>query len=453
MIRCAKTRVGASLLLVALLMCIPAMAQNAALSSSEKQAVVGKIGDLLTVNYVFPDRAALAKAKFASALAAGEYDGITDATAFAQRLTADLQSVTHDKHMRVLSGLNGGRPAGMPPPAPTNAGFARVDRLKGNIGYIKLLGFPGAGPFDLVTDQAMTELAGTDALIIDMRDNGGGRPESVSYLCSVFFDPKTPVHLNDLIHRKPGTNEFSTTEFWTHAVGAYYLKKPVYLLTSRRTFSGGEEFVNDLKVQKRAKVFGEATGGGANPGGVLPIDRSLGIGIFVPDGRAQNPVTQTSWEGSGVTPDVSVDEKQAFQAAVLDILGKRQDESAAAIKRILATQEDVDPIVEAHLLKFRTAALPGSAEAVRRNLEELARGAPDYDRMSPDLANVTRVQLPMLQADISKLGPIRTVTFSGVGPDGFDVYDVTLTNGALQCGIFVAPDGKIVGAWLRPAGS
>jgi C-terminal processing protease CtpA/Prc len=189
-----------------------------------------------------------------------------------------------------------------------------------------------------------------------------------------------------------GTNEFSTTEFWTKPVSTYYQKKPVYLLTSTRTFSGGEEFVNDLKVQKRARVFGERTGGGANPGGVFPIERRLGIGIFVPDGRAQNPITKASWEGSGIMPDVSVDEKQAFQAAILDILGKRQDESAAALKRILATQNDVDPVVETHLLKFRTAALPGSAEAVRRNLEELARGTPNYDRMSPDLANVTRVR-------------------------------------------------------------
>jgi hypothetical protein len=177
MIRFVKTLAGARLLLVALFICAPAMAQNASPYSGEKEAVVAQIGDLLTVNHVFPDRAALAKAKIASALAAGEYDGITDAATFAQRLTADLQTVTHDKHMRVLSGLNERPAAGMPAPPPTNAGFARVDRLKGNIGYIKLLGFPGAGPFNLATDQAMADLASTDALIIDMRDNGGGRDE------------------------------------------------------------------------------------------------------------------------------------------------------------------------------------------------------------------------------------------------------------------------------------
>ena len=438
------------LLLITLLASVPAMAQSTLLEKSEKEAVVEKVGELLTVHYVFPDRAALAKAKIASALAAGDYDEIADPTAFAQRMTADLQAVTHDKHMRVFAAFGQAPPpVAMPPPPPSNAGFARVDRLKGNIGYIKLLNFPGPGPFNLAADQAMADLASTDALIIDMRDNGGGSPESVTYLCSFLFDPKTPVHINDLIFRKPGTNEFTTTQFWTRPEAATYYKKPVYLLTSKRTFSGGEEFVNDLKVQKRAKVYGETTGGGANPGGGMPIDPRFGI--FIPNGRAENPVTKTSWEGTGVTPDVAVDEKQAFQAAVLDILRKRDDAPAAAVRRDVATQIDVDPFVDAHLLKIRTAALPGSAEAVRRNLEELARGAPNYDLMTADLANVTRAQLPMLQADISKLGAIKTVTFNSVGPAGLDVYDVTLANGVIQCGIFVTPDGKIASAWIRPA--
>jgi len=436
-----------SLLLVTLLTAGSAMAQSTSLEKGEKQAVVEKVGDMLTANYVFPDRAALAKARITGALAAGDYDAIADPSTFAQRLTADLQSVTHDKHMRVFTASGERPPPGMP--SPSNAGFARVDRLKGNIGYIKLLGFPPPGPFNMAADQAMADLVSTDALIIDMRDNGGGNPDSVAYLCSFFFDPKTPVHINDLIYRKPGTNEFTTKEFWTKAVTPSYLRKPVYLLTSKRTFSGGEEFVNDLKVQKRAKVFGETTGGGANPGGDMPINPRFGI--FIPNGRAENPITKASWEGTGVAPDVTVDEKQAFQAAVLEVVGKRGDAAAAAVKDDLGTQNDVDPFVETHLLKIRTAPLPGGAEAVRRNLEELARGTPNYDLMSPDLANVTRAQLPMLQADISKLGAIKTVTFNHVGSTGLDVYDVTLAGGAIQFGIFVTPDGRIVSAWIRPA--
>lgn len=434
-------------LLIALVASCPATSQVTSLDRSEKDAVVENIGDMLTVNYVFPDRAAMAKAKIANALAAGDYDEVVDPSIFAQRLTTDLQSVTHDRHIRVFTSDGQRPPSDLPPPPPSNAGFARVDRLKGNIGYIKLLGFPPPGPFDLVGAQALADLAGTDALIIDMRDNGGGSPDSVAYLCSFFFDPKTPVHLNDLIYRKPGTTEFTTKEFWTKVVKTSYLNKPVYLLTSKRTFSGGEEFVNDLKAQKRAKVFGETTGGGANPGNVLPIGTRFSI--FIPSGRAENPVTKTSWEGTGVTPDVTVNEKQALQAAIADLRGGTYDAAAAAVKMNSTAESDEDAFVEAHLLKFRTTPLPGGAEAVRRTLEELARGTPNYDRMSPDLADATREQLPNLQPGIRGLGAVKTVTFKRVGPDGLDVYDVTLAGGALQCGIFVAPDGKIASAWMH----
>jgi hypothetical protein len=437
------------LLLVTLLAAAPAMAQSALLEKGEREAVVEKIGDLLTVNYIFPDRAALAKAEIASVLAAGNYDEITDPKTFAQQLTADLQTVTHDKHVELLVTSANGQPAKPQQLPPSNAGFTRIDRLKGNIGYIKILGFAELAPFKPAADQAMADLAGTDALIIDLRQSGGGSQASQIYFCSFFFDPRTSVHLDDFIRRKPGTQEFTTEEWWTQAVTTPYLRKPVYLLTSKHVFSAGEAFVYDLKVRKRVKVFGETTRGGANPGRGMQINPRLSI--FIPTGRAENPVTKTNWDGTGVTPDVPMDASQAFRAAVLDILGTRDDAAAVAIKSNLTTQGEVDPFVEANLLKIRTTPLPGSAEAVRRNLEELARGTPNYDLMSADAANVMRAQLPTLQADLSKLGAIKTVTFNGIGPqDSLDVYDVTLANGAVQSGIFVTPDGKIASVWVRP---
>jgi hypothetical protein len=436
------------LLLVTLLAGVPAMAQSQLVAKGERREVVKKIGDLLTVNYIFPDRAAVAKTTIASTLAAGDYDEIADPAAFAKRLTADLRTTTHDKHLEVLVTSVNGQPAQPPPLPPSNAGFTRIDRLKGNIGYIRILGFTGIAPFTMEANQAMADLASTDALIIDLRGSGGGSAESETYFCSFFFDPRTPVHLDDFIRRKPGTKEFTTEEWWTRAVTRPYLRKPVYMLTSKHVFSAGEAFVYDLKVQKRVKVFGETTGGGANPGRWMEANPRFSI--FIPTGRAQNPVTKTNWDGTGVTPDVSVDPSNAFRAAVLDFLGKRDDAAAAAIKSNLATQSDVDPFVEAHLLKIRTTPLPGGAEAVRRVIEAIARGAPNYDLMSPDAANAIRAQLRTLQVDISKLGAIKTVTFNGIGQyDSLDVYDLTLANGAVQCGIFVSPDGRIASIWVR----
>jgi hypothetical protein len=420
------------------------------MEKSEKQAVVTQAGEHLATDYIYPDRAHQAQAKVTAALAAGAYDNIDDPAAFAQRLTDDLGTVLHDKHVRVsyrgpaFAGTAMARP---PAPPATNGGFAEVDRLKGNIGYIKLLNFPIPAIFSPAADTAMRDIAGTDALIIDMRDNGGGSAESDSYFGSFFFDPQKPVQLNSIVHRTRSTNEFTTKEYWTTPVATPYLNKPVYILASRRTFSGGEAFVYDLKARKRALIYGETTGGGANPGGGTMLNARFGI--FIPTGRAENPVTGTNWEGTGVAPDVAVDAKLAFQAGLRNIVSKRAD--LAAMAGQLAHETEVPPFVEVHLLKVRTTPLLGSEAAARRNIEDLVRGTPNYALMSKDLAEATRAQLPQLQADMSKLGPIRSITFKEVGPAGLDVYDVTMANGAIQSGIFVSPDGTIQTAWIRPA--
>jgi retinol-binding protein 3 len=429
----------------------PALAQTTqSLEKSEKQVVANRAGEHLATDYIYPDRGRQAQAEIAAALAAGAYDGIDDPTAFAQRLTDDLGTVLHDKHVRVS--YRGSAPAGAamarpPAPPPTHGGFAQVDLLKGNIGYIKLLNFPIPAIFSPAADAAMHDMAGTDALIIDMRDNGGGSAESDSYFGSFFFDPEKPVQLNSIVHRTPSTNEFTTKEYWTIPVASPYLNKPVYILTSRRTFSGGEAFVYDLKARKRAMIYGEITGGGANPGGGTMLNARFGI--FIPTGRAENPVTDTNWEGVGVMPDVAMDANLAFQAALRDILSKRA--GLAAMKDLLAHETEVAPFVEAHLLNIRTTPLPGGEAAARRNIEDLVRGTPNYALMSKDLAEVTRAQLPRLQADMSKLGPIRSITFKQVAPDGLDVYKVTMANGAIESGIFVSPNGRIETAWIRPA--
>ena len=155
--------------LIAVLMASVAVSQcSAPLDRSEKQAVVARAGDLLDEYYVFPDRAALAKARIAQALAAGDYDGIADPAAFAARLTADLQSVTHDRHMRVFARV-GSPPPRRRMPIPiwiSNSGFERADLLKGNIGYIKLRAFPAGPDFSAAAGQVMAALSGTDALIL-----------------------------------------------------------------------------------------------------------------------------------------------------------------------------------------------------------------------------------------------------------------------------------------------
>ena len=421
----------------ALVCALPAAAQP--IDQAEKQAVVAKAGQMLTERYIFPDRAAQAKAKIDEELAAGAYDGINDAAVFGVRLTDALQAVTHDKHMRVMAvGAELRPPPGAAQPPKTSAGFTAADVLKGNVGYIKLLGFGPIESFTPSADQAMAAVAGTRALIIDMRDNGGGDPHTVQYLASFFFDPKTKIHINDLIYRNPGTETYKRDEFWTMPAPLYY-KGPVTLLTAARTFSGGEEFVYDLQTQKRARLIGETTGGGANPGGAPPINRHFRI--FIPTGRAENPITKTNWEGTGVVPEVKVARDQALRVAMLEITKDKALKTDAAL--------ETDAFAPDHRLKFREGPQAGSEVALRHQLEQLARGEPDYSQMGDRLAEATREQLPHLKTSLSALGEIKTVTFKNIDLAGVDVYEVTCANGSLRSGIYLTPDGKVALNWVQ----
>jgi C-terminal processing protease CtpA/Prc len=140
---------------------------------------------------------------------------------------------------------------------------------------------------------------------------------TIGFISSYLFDK--PVHLNDFFVRETGRRQsFHTTE---NVDGRRYgQSKPVYILTSNRTFSAAEEFTYNLKNLKRATIVGETTGGGAHPGGVRRINDHFGI--WLPTGRAINPITGTNWEGVGIAPDIAVDPTEALPAAHLDALKK-----------------------------------------------------------------------------------------------------------------------------------
>ena len=157
---------------------------------------------------------------------------------------------------------------------------------------------------------AMKFLDNSDAVIIDLRKNGGGDPEMVQLICSYFLDKK--IHLNSLYWRR---NDH-TQEFWTldKVDGKRMPEVPLFILTSKRTFSGAEEFCYNMQTRNRATLIGETTGGGANPGGTFNINERFSI--FIPPGSAINPVTGTNWEGVGVKPEIAIDEHEAFDRAL-----------------------------------------------------------------------------------------------------------------------------------------
>jgi C-terminal processing protease CtpA/Prc len=165
----------------------------------------------------------------------------------------------------------------------------------------------------------MSFLANSDAVIIDLRKNGGGDPSKIQLITSYFFDQ--PTHLNSFYIRKGNT----TQQFWTsaHVAGKRMTGMPIYVLTSQRTFSAAEEFSYNLKNLKRATLVGETTGGGAHP-----VEPHFLAGVhllaIIPFGRAVNPITGTNWEGTGVVPDIQVPADKALETAHLDALKKLQ---------------------------------------------------------------------------------------------------------------------------------
>lgn len=402
----------------------------ATLDGKARQEVVGKLGEALRERYVFPDIGERAAARIEAALAAGDYDGLTDPGAFAARLSADVGAVAHDKHLNIWSNdTPPPPPAGAEGPRPRGeAGIVRADRLAGGIGYIEVVGFPPLHQFKPVLDRAMSALAGSRALIIDDRRNGGGSPEAVDYLVSFLIPPGRPI--NDIVSRVEKTKTFTRQSYRSVPTPVSFAGVPVTVLTSKQTFSGGEEFAYDVQALRRGTLIGEVTGGGANPTGF--VDLGHDFGATIPFGRAENPYTKTNWEGRGVQPDVRVPAGDALMAALARAGQKPVREvSAASLRQVFAP---------------RSAPLPGSEAALRRLIAGLTTGQPDYAAMSPEMADLTRRQLPDLHAQFSQLGELQSLHFHGPDMLGGDEYELHFAKGDRMMALLLGPNGKIVAA-------
>jgi len=286
-----------------------------------RAAVVGRAASILDSFYFSPAIGKQLSDSLRARLARGVYNRYPNGPGLALRLNADLAEIAHDKHLGLrysVPPLPPERSAGEAPPIPSredldenNCGFKKVEQLDGNVGYVRFDSFEEAEPCGSTASAAMTFLAGTRTLIIDLRENGGGKPEMVALIASYLFDHRT--HLGDLWDRYAD----STHHYWTLdsvAGRRFGGVKPVYVLTSAHTFSAAEEFAYDLQALKRVTVVGETTGGGAHPAS----EGRLGdhFAINVPWGNAINPITGTNWEGVGVVPDVKVPANDALDAAL-----------------------------------------------------------------------------------------------------------------------------------------
>lgn len=294
--------------------------ENVTLDATMRKKVIDGVAENLTESYIDADLAKQMVDAMRMHASKGEYDSITDGDVFASRLTKDLRAVSHDRHLGVnFSPFKVPERKG-PPSAEdearmhqqmerNNCFFQKVEILPNNIGYIKFDAFPDASFCGPTVVAALGFVAHTDALIFDIRQNGGGQPAMVTMIASYLFDK--PTHLIDMYNRKEDT----TQQNWTlsYLPGQRLTKQPVFVLTSKRTFSGAEEFAFDLKNQKRATIVGETTGGGAHPVSGHTVADYFTVGV--PFAKSLDPVTKKNWEGTGVEPDVKVDAADALTTA------------------------------------------------------------------------------------------------------------------------------------------
>jgi retinol-binding protein 3 len=279
---------------------------NASVSKSVVQQLISELDA-----YIFPEQANELKTYLGHHLS--DYESITDPRALADKLTLDMRSVVHDKHLTVVYSDDAQQDQGATSPEgdermhreeeARGLGIRTVARLPGNIGLLDLAYFSHDPEAITALDNAMTILHGSDALIIDLRRNMGGDAFTVAHLLTYLFSKQ--VELTSAVWRQQGKEH--TDELWTlvYVPGPRFAETPVFVLLSGRTFSAGEQLAYDLKTLKRATLIGETTGGGANP---AATDHSLGshFEAFIPNGRALNPITKTNWEGVGVEPDVKM---------------------------------------------------------------------------------------------------------------------------------------------------
>jgi hypothetical protein len=285
-----------------------------------KNGVLQKIAGLVESKYVLADKAKGFADEFQAKCASGAYNSLTEAKEFAEKVTADLIAITHDKHLnfRVMVPSDVGEKVSGSLHHPVryfrlrakeNAGFYKLEWIEPRVGYVDLRRFYS---FDQAKDMAvaaMKFLANAQAIIIDVRENGGG---SGDYLSSYFLP--YPTQLSGSYSRQTG----SLTESWTRRdIGMEpRLDVPLFILTGPNTFSASESFAYDMQSRKRAILIGEPTKGGAHSVDVFGIDDQFEF--YISTERSISPVTGGNWEGTGVIPDIRVPAAAALDAAVVE---------------------------------------------------------------------------------------------------------------------------------------
>lgn len=304
-------------------------------TAEERMALLKGIKEQLQTNYYFQETVPATIQRLDAAEKAGRYNNAPTLDRLFKTIEEDIYATTKDKHIRITyqkpvvnttTTKKEAVPMYLKNPSYLNEGLPAVEVLPGNIGYLKLTSF---GDFE--TDKSLMAavfsfVKNTDALIIDLRKNGGG---TYSRLVSSYLLPETSIHL---ITYKWKDGNIDSIYTFKKLDGPRYLNRPVYILTSDVTFSSAEEFVYDLKHLNRVTVVGDTTKGGANPGRPIPFYQfkdGATLSLFIPFGHVINTVTQSNWEGVGVVPDKPTESEQALLISHLELINQKITKSTS----------------------------------------------------------------------------------------------------------------------------
>ena len=339
----------------------------------DRKGIVTAIAGVLEDRYVYPEIAEQMSAHIRTRLESGEYDEINELNRFAYQLTMDLQEISEDGHLVVYEFESDSSQSTLADSisdqdveahSRDNFGFVAAERMAGNVGYLKFDYFDFveiAGP---TATAAMTFVANCDAVIIDLRENRGGKKDMVQYLASYFFREST--HFLTFYGRNNEVLE--KTRSLAYVPGKRLFDTPVYILTSQKTGSAAEAFTYNLSSYDRATVVGEITMGIAH--WIEPVDlQEYGLRIRVPYARPENAVTRTSWERVGVRPDIEVPADEALAAAHLEAMNMLIERS---------TDEEVRRILEWDIVEVLAHAEPMDWTPKAMSAYTGIYGAPKY---------------------------------------------------------------------------
>ena len=303
------------------------------LDAAEKRRAVEELATALTDNFVFPDVGVRYAAALRAHLAHGDYDALNDPVAFATRVTADLQAVSPDGHLKLFP-----HPADEQPPPQAARGAAPAGpphklgleetRMIGQVAYLRFTEFPDDPETSARARQFLLDHADAKAVVIDSRNNhGGGLAIMNAVLPLLYAKPTTLVRMDSRVSMdgfldgpslKPQpapANIYRRDHQVTPDLSERRLQSaPVFYLVSGHTNSAAEHLALAFKRTHRATLVGETTRGAGHFGGITNIgDR---FSAFVPMGRTYDPDTDWDWEGKGVAPDVSVPADAALDKAL-----------------------------------------------------------------------------------------------------------------------------------------